>query len=1185
MPTVPGARYCHNCGAPLSPEATAPQTERRYVTVLFGDLSDFTTWSESLDPERVSSVTDRLLAECVNAVNEFGGHVDKLTGDGIMAVFGAPLSHEDDAERAVRAAQAMQKRVRRLLKAESGGGLPIGLRIGLRSGLVVAGMQANLEYTVIGDTVNTAARICAIASIGTIWAGEETMRATKHAASWRRLTPVRLKGKREPVEVFQLLGLEDEPGTRASLGDTAPFIGRDAEIGRVTGRLEAVIDRAEPLVLIHTAEAGMGKTRFAREVRTLATERGARVLTVRVAPYGEGRRFGPLADLVRKAAGLRFDDDRATAEAKLRRIADGHPDHGECRLNITLLLGLLGHGRPGAADRVGGFTGQQSDAYTIPEAVAELITHMSTHGPLVLIIDDLHTASKDGIDALGVALAKIHGPVLVLLYGRPELTRSSGVLTRISEAEVHPLPPLAGADAARLLREFLGGGRLPKPDEDRLLGFAQGNPYYLAELVTLLTEQGLLSGTGDQWRLAAGSLTGKVLSRDLAQVLGARIDALTPAARALLRAASIFGDAVPPEATQLLEKEVPGEFDLALQELLDRRMLRRRSYGGYRFVTPLLRQAAYAPIGKADAAHAHAEIARWAADTELEGQSADDLVVFHAEQAVTLAREVEIEAIDEVWNVLPLAVDAVRKQADRAMDASEPERAVALLNGVERIATLSSDDRLLRGRALTRLGRTVEAEAEIEGLAIDIGLIPDEDHTDDHADEHGTDDHPSPRLFGDDFPEDASELVAQLLLLRGRLHRYKGELAEARGAWTAALALSRREGLAGPRCDAQCRIGLLDFLAGHLSEAETRFLDAYDVAYGVGDDKRLAWALQHRAWVLVARGDFDGADEVLREAAKAFARQMDLVGRAWVRGVSAFALLMAGRFTEAKRLSDVFMPIGERSGDVFAVGLLRAIGAAAQIGLGHPEGADALARKSFRDFERIDDDWGRGFAKYVRALAARSIGALDHALDLAAGAEEYGAKTGHPLLISLAHNLRGRCALEAGDPATAEAAAEEALALVTDDVLEPGRAANTALLADVRAAKGDRAAALRMLEPLAAHYDEPSLGRPRRAIVARYARLLDEDGRPDEAAEWAGIALKSFGEDPEATAWAAHYLDAPESREAECLSAASEHGAASKHRTASDHNAASEHSAAAASAEGAATVDAAGLDGTRVAGA
>ncbi len=558
---------------------------------------------------------------------------------------------------------------------------------------------------------------------------------------------------------------------------------------------------------------------------------------------------------------------------------------------------------------------------------------MATQGPLVLNIDDLHTASADGIDALGVALAKIHGPALVLLYGRPELTRSSGVLTRISEAEVHPLPPLTGADAARGVREFLGGGRMPKPDEDRLLGFAQGNPYYLAELVTLLTEQGLLSGEGDTWRLAAGSLTGRVLSRDLAQVLGARIHALSPAARALLRAASIFGDAVPPEAAQLLEKEVPGEFERALQELLDRRMLRRRSYGGYRFVTPLLRQAwPYAPIWKADAAHAHAEIARWAADTELEGQSADDLVVYHAEQAVTLAKEVEIEKLDEVWNVLPLAVEAVRKQAARAMDASEPERAVAR-STASNAWRIGFDDRLLRGRAPTARAAPKRPKPEIEGLAVDIAASPRRQSL-----STGSTRSTVRAPLRGRLPQDEAELVAQLPLLRGRLHRYKGELQDAGTAWTAALALSRREGLAGPRCDAQCRIGLLDFLAGHLSEAEARFLDAYDTAFGVGDDKRLAWALQHRAWVLVARGDFDGADDVLREAAKAFARQMDLVGRAWVRGVSAFALLMAGRFTEAKRLSDVFMPIGERSGDVFAVGLLRAIGAAAQVGPRPPGG-------------------------------------------------------------------------------------------------------------------------------------------------------------------------------------------------------------------------------------------------------
>jgi tetratricopeptide (TPR) repeat protein len=318
---------------------------------------------------------------------------------------------------------------------------------------------------------------------------------------------------------------------------------------------------------------------------------------------------------------------------------------------------------------------------------------------------------------------------------------------------------------------------------------------------------------------------------------------------------------------------------------------------------------------------------------------------------------------------------------------------------------------------------------------------------------------------------------------------------------------------------------MLDYLAGRLGEAEDRFLDAYDTAVGVGDDKRMAWALQHRAWVLVARGDFDAADEVLRGAAKAFARQMDLVGRAWVRGVSAFTLLMAGRYSEARRLADTFLPIGERSGDVFAVGLLRAVGAAASVELGRTGGADAEARRSFGDFDRIDDDWGRGFAKYVRALAALRIGALDHGADLAASAESYGIATGHPLLIGLALVLRGRCLLRAGALDDARKAAEQALRLTDpDDVLEPVRGPGAALLADVLEAQGDREAALRQLRELVEFYDTPSLGYPRRRIVVRYAQLLDAAGRDDEARHWAAIGLKSFGEDHDATAWAEDYL-------------------------------------------------------------
>src|SRR4051812_8083570 len=198
-PVVTVTRFCFNCGTPLDvaaldrsdPERTQDaNAERRVVTVLFGDLTDFTAWSEELDPERVGAVIDRLLAALTKAVVDVGGHVDKLTGDGIMAVFGAPTAHEDDVERAVRAAAAMQDAVRRLVADESGGGRSLGLRVGLNTGEVLAGVQAGVSYTVIGDTVNTAARLSDAAGVGAIWAGRETALTTMGVASWRALQPL-----------------------------------------------------------------------------------------------------------------------------------------------------------------------------------------------------------------------------------------------------------------------------------------------------------------------------------------------------------------------------------------------------------------------------------------------------------------------------------------------------------------------------------------------------------------------------------------------------------------------------------------------------------------------------------------------------------------------------------------------------------------------------------------------------------------------------------------------------------------------------------------------------------------------------------------------------------------------------------------------------------------------------------
>ncbi|MFB9238534.1 adenylate/guanylate cyclase domain-containing protein [Plantactinospora siamensis] len=1129
---VPGARFCHNCGAALPAAATLPATERRVVTVLFGDLSDFTSWSEDLDPERVGAVTDRVLAALAGAVKTFGGHVDKLTGDGIMAVFGAPVAHEDDAERAIRAALSMQRAVRRVLDDEQGGGAPLGLRVGLNTGPVVAGMQAALEYTVIGDTVNTAARLADAAAIGAVYAGATTSTATRHVASWRKLRPLRLKGKRAPVEAYELLGLLDAPGTRSGLGDEAPFVGRETELGRIAGRLAEVIDRGQPRVLLMTAEAGIGKTRFAAEVERLAAgydvgpgrfaaHTGARVLSVRCAAFGERRKLAPLADLVRAVVGLPGDPasaaTRPVVEERLRRLgqrlARFRPDPPP--VTVDLLLTLLGYADPAPARAVSAEAGEWSargpapDAEAIPGAVAELLNAMAAESPLVIIVDDLHDATPETLDALGAMLSRLAGSVLVLLLGRPELVRTAGAFTRVADAEVYPLPLLRGANAARLLTSYLGGGRLPQADADRLLATAQGNPYYLAELVTLLIERGALTTVRGRdaaagpanWRLAPGSLGSRLLSRDLAAVLAARIDALPNEARAVLRDAAVVGDTVPAGTLETLRERRTGasgrpaavaaiEFERAVEELLQRRML-HRNRDGYLFATPLLREAVYAGIGKADLAERHATLARWAASAGAAGRpggmteaARDAFVAEHVERAAALADAVSLRSDALARDVLPLGVAALTRAARRALAAGEPASTVEYAERASRLSGsgLPTGDRLVHARALLQVGRAADALAFAEKISANAG--------DDIASRAGA------------------------LLLAGQCHQVLGDHARAVANWREALAVATDADLAPQRASAMRRLGMADFVTGRLSEASSRFAGAYQVNLAAGDRRGQAWSLQNLAWVTTTRGDFAGTDAVLGRAARLFAELGDPVGRAWMRGTTAFARLLAGRLREARRLARVFLPFGERVGESWAVGTLRAVEAFAAAELGELTEADREARRAYRDFAAANDDWGRGFALVVRGVVARGLGEPDHAYDLLTDALEYGDRTSHPLLTGMAGTMRGFVALDAGDPVAAERDARSVLAAVEPhNPLAPAQVGPRVLLALARLAEGEAEVAVRLLEPIAAATGTPSLLFSRRQVLARYAGALRGTGRIDEAVEWARRAGEAPAED------------------------------------------------------------------------
>ena len=1138
---VPGARFCHNCGAALPAAATLPAAERRVVTVLFGDLSEFTSWSEFVDPERVGAVTDRVLAALAGAVKTFGGHVDKLTGDGIMAVFGAPVAHEDDAERAVRAALSMQRAVRRVLDDERGGGAPLGLRVGLNTGAVVAGIQAAIEYTVIGDTVNTAARLADAAAVGAVYAGATTSDSTRRVASWRQLRPLRLKGKRDPVEAYELLGLHDAPGTRSGLGDEAPFVGREAEVGRLAGRLAEVIDRKEPGVLLLTAEAGVGKTRFAAEAERFAAgydvgatryaaHTGARVLSVRCAAFGERRKLAPLADLVRTAIGLPRDGangvTRAMVEERVRRLTQRLSRRpSPPAIAADLLLALMGYGdlpATAAPSGPGEWTGDGPgfDAAAVPTAVANLLSALAAETPLLVIVDDLHDATAETVQALGVMLSKLSGPVLVMLLGRPELVRTFGVLSGFADAEVHTLPPLRGADAARLLSSYLGGGKLPQQETDELLATAQGNPFYLAELVTLLIERGALTKEGVRgdgprvWRLAPGSLGSRLLSRDLAAVLAARIDALPSDARSVLRDAAVIGDVVPRGTLEALRERRGGrdgrpaavvavEQERAIEELLARRML-TRTRNGYAFTTPLMHEAAYAGIGRADLAERHAYLAGWAAPGENERATGgpaswppgerDLFVAHHAERAVGLADRVGLRPDAAARTVRPLGVAALSRAARRSLGAGEPGTAIEY---AEREAALASDtlpvaDRLVHARALLQTGRPADSLAFAEKVAANAG-------------------------------EDAARAGA--LLIAGRAYRALGEHARSVAMWREALQVATDADLSAQRAEAMRRLGMDDFFAGRLGDASSRFAAAYQVNVAAGDEHGQAWSLQNLAWVTTTRGDFAGTDAVLSRAARLFAGLGDPVGRAWLRGTTAYARLLAGRLADARRLARVFLPFGERVGEAWAVGTLRAVEAFAAAELGDLAEADRGARRAYRDFAEVSDDWGRGFSLVVRGVVARGLGEPEHAADLLTDALAYAKRTGHPLLTGMAGTIRGFVALDRGDGDAAERDAREVLTAVEPhNPLAPAQVAPRVLLAAARQRAGDPATAIGLLAPIATAGDGCVLLFSKQHALARYASALLADGRCEQALDWAQRACAAPAEDVRSRVVAAEVL-------------------------------------------------------------
>jgi class 3 adenylate cyclase len=579
----PGARFCFACGAPLL-VAIAPADERRIVTVIFVDLVGFTARAEQLDPEDVRALLGPYHDRVRREIESFGGVVEKFIGDAVMGVFGAPLAHGDDAERAVRAALV----VRDIAGELSGGGLQV--RIAVNTGEAVVSLAARPalgESMVAGDVVNTAARLQAAAPLNGVVVGEETYLATRNAIAYEPTEPVIAKGKEHPVPAWVALRTLTEAGVRPVA--RSGIVGRDGELSILGAVWERVTRERLPHLVTVVGPAGVGKTTLAGEFSRRAAETGARVVTGRSLPYRESGTYGALAAQVMKLGDVFESDASDVVASKLR----------------TRTAALLS-GTEADADAVAGHLGVivGVDAGTAPAdrdslfySVREFLEATAREQPTVFVFEDVHWADANLLDlvvALGGLLRRL--PILFLTLARPELLDvRPNWGAGLPEHSSLTLGPLGEAHARELVVRRLGDGS----QADEVLGLAEGNPLFIEQLAASIDE------------VAPGSLP-----TTIREIVAARLDALPRDERSLLLDAAVVGKLFWLDALRVLNEE-SGDLTPLLDRLERRDLVRRETSSliegkqQFAFTHALIRDVAYDLLPRAERARRHALVAEF----------------------------------------------------------------------------------------------------------------------------------------------------------------------------------------------------------------------------------------------------------------------------------------------------------------------------------------------------------------------------------------------------------------------------------------------------------------------------------------------------------------------------------------------------------------------------------------------
>ena len=690
--------------------ALSPREQRKTVTVVFCDLKGSTELAEALDPESVRRVIERYFAAMKAAVSLHGGTVEKFIGDAVMAVFGIPTLHEDDALRAVRATLDMRQALAELNEELAHRwGVVLQIRIGVNTGEVVAGDAAQGQTFATGDAVNVAARLEQAAGDGEILIGPETERLVRDGVRTEPIKPLNLKGKSRPVAAFRLIELSPDRTSHGARELHSTLIGREAELRVLQDSFDGVLRDQSCRLVIVLGEAGVGKSRLVNEF-TEGIQTHARMLHGRCLPYGEGITFWPVAEVVRLGAGITEHDSPAEVRTKIAKLVENTVD-GDA-----------------IARRVAGLLGLDETPSVIEEtfwAIRRFLESLARDRSVVVVFDDVQWAEQTLIDLLEhvAQLTRAH-PILIVCVARPELRETqSAFVDDQRDRIVIALKPLGERHSDQLITALLGVGESAAQLRLRIVTAARGNPLFVQELVRMLVDDGLLLRENGDWRVH-GDVSRIAVPPTIGALLGARLDRLANDERDVLQRGAVIGEEFWPaaviELSQTLDDaHVRSNLDVLItKELVRRGGTQFAGEEALRFGHVLIRDVAYDGLLKQTRSELHEQFARWLQDRAGKRVAEyDEIVGYHLERAFRL--RLELGPVDEHARQISRSAAAVLAGAgQRALQRSDLPAASNLL---ERAVQLLKQGEPSRAQLLADLVFTLHELGQLE--AADRWLI------------------------------------------------------------------------------------------------------------------------------------------------------------------------------------------------------------------------------------------------------------------------------------------------------------------------------------------------------------------------------------------------------------------------------------------------------------------------------